>query len=388
MSEWFDLSVPICEGMRVYAPEEGYSYEQQKVIGPDSACNLSRISMGCHCGTHVDAPAHFLTDEATIEQMGHDAMIGPALVATVDEGGELPDLTGVERLILRVRGDGLTMEQAQRVVDAGVKLLGVNLLSVAAGELTAPVHRLLLNHLVWIVETLDLSNLWDGPCDLICMPLRLVGREAAPARVMARPRRGVGVRAAKPLPVVKLGRWPQDAGSDEARSIEWIVVNKRGNTAMLMSRFALARMAYHAPTKPVTWAESALRQWLNREFLEKAFSNRERDRLQRMRVKAEPNARFDFDPGEDTLDKVWLPSIGEARELVESGFNLFCNPSPLAREEGLYASDAGHCSWWLRTNGRALDHAVPVGCDGSIGEWGCLVSSCLGVRPMIALRID
>ena len=128
--------------------------------------------------------------------------------------------------------------------------------------------------------------------------------------------------------------------------------------------------------------------WLNGEFLERAFDDRERARLCPVRVKAERNPRFDVDPGRDTMDAIWIPSLSEARELIAMGLDTLCEATSHAQNEGLYVDDTGCCNWWLRTPGRASDHAIPVNPAGSIGEWGCLVSSKIGVRPVIALSID
>ena len=187
MSHWFDITRPVRTGMQVYAPEEGYAFEQQKTIGPDSDCNLSRISMGCHCGTHMDAPAHFLEDGATIETIDPELLTGPARVATVTDEAALPNLTGVKRLILRMRTPGLSIAQCEALAASEVRLLGVDLLSICTGAATAPGHRIVLGAGIWIIETLDLTGVPDGDCELVCLPLKLEGREAAPARALVRP---------------------------------------------------------------------------------------------------------------------------------------------------------------------------------------------------------
>ena len=89
---------------------------------------------------------------------------------------------------LLIRGQegfsGLTLSQSRRLAEAGVRLLGTELLSVAQGEDTAPVHRLLLEAGVWLVESLDLSGVQPGRYRLTCLPLRVVGAEGAPARAI------------------------------------------------------------------------------------------------------------------------------------------------------------------------------------------------------------
>ena len=168
--------------MQVYAPEEGFYRDQAMTIVKDG-CNLSYLHMGAHCGTHMDAPAHFLEGGRTVDQAPLDILIGQAWVVAADKWDQAPPC---ERLLLKsVPGfTGLSPGQALTLTGRGLRLLGTELLSVAGGENTAPVHKLLLGAGVWLVETLDLKDVPPGRYWLYCLPLKVVGAEGAPARAI------------------------------------------------------------------------------------------------------------------------------------------------------------------------------------------------------------
>jgi len=85
----------------------------------------------------------------------------------------------------------VSLEAARFLADRGVRLVGVDYLSVGGYKRDGPeVHRALLAAGVWITEGLDLSNVRQGKYDLICLPLRLAGGDGAPARAILRPARG------------------------------------------------------------------------------------------------------------------------------------------------------------------------------------------------------
>jgi arylformamidase len=181
--------------------------------------SLTRLSTSAHAGTHVDAPAHFLADGATVEALDLDALIGPALVlalpdlaaidaASLDEALDAaltalgqPRSTGAERLLLRTansqrRAQGvpeaeiladfvaLTADGARWLVERGVRLVGIDGPSIAPLEDIDTPHRVLLGAGVVVVEGLDLARVAPGEYTLVCLPLKLAGADGAPARAV------------------------------------------------------------------------------------------------------------------------------------------------------------------------------------------------------------
>lgn len=157
---------------------------------------LSRLTLGTHAGTHVDAPAHFLPGGPTAEAIPLDACIGPATVFSVTgsagaiEPAELASLPGgCDRVLLRtgspLLGSRALSETAARfLVGRGVRLVGIDTLSVAEPAAPGPVHRLLLEAGIVILEGLDLTAAPDGDALLVCLPLKLAGGDGAPARAV------------------------------------------------------------------------------------------------------------------------------------------------------------------------------------------------------------
>lgn len=171
--------------------------------------NLSRLDFNLHTGTHVDAPLHFLQNGTTVEKLPLDVFVGPCYVAhlpdtadiTVDELVDLNLSSGIERLLLRTRNSelwatnttefkkdfvALTHDAAQWIVDKGIKLIGVDYLSVQRYHDDARTHQILLGADVIALEGLNLSGIKPGFYELICLPLKLVGAEGAPARAVLR----------------------------------------------------------------------------------------------------------------------------------------------------------------------------------------------------------
>ena len=160
----------------------------------DGDPGVSRLMLSTHTGTHVDPPAHFFPGAATVDALPLDVLVGPALVVDLSGGGPIDAgrlaSAGVDddvsRLVCRTgAADGaLTSDGARWLVERGVRLVGVDTLSIEPATDTYPVHRLLLGSGVVIVEGLDLSAVLPGRYQLVCLPLRIAQGDGAPARAV------------------------------------------------------------------------------------------------------------------------------------------------------------------------------------------------------------
>jgi arylformamidase len=201
--EIFDVSVPIRDGMLHYAGNPPVHVTRVCSIAAGDLANLSELDMGAHSGTHVDAPDHFLEGAGGAETLPLEILIGP--VEVVDAGAatsvldlvtvrklELP-LRGTERILFKTRNSQLWSrdeftrdfvrlngEAAAYMVERGARLLGIDYLSIG----DAAAHRVLLSAGVVCVEGLDLRGIEPGSYELICLPLKLVGSDGAPARAI------------------------------------------------------------------------------------------------------------------------------------------------------------------------------------------------------------
>ncbi|HSJ54665.1 MAG TPA: cyclase family protein [Anaerolineae bacterium] len=206
----YDVTVPISEQMPVWPGDPPVKIERVSEIAGGAPFNVSRLHLGSHTGTHVDAPAHFIQQGQTVDRLPLDVLVGPALVLDLED---LPGKTiqvldlaslhpprSATRLLLKTRNSNLWADRqtefehqfvhldaksAAWLVRRGVRLVGLDYLSVEAFQSTTySVHHTLLEAGLIVVEGLDLSAVPAGPCQLVCLPLKIEGGDGAPARVL------------------------------------------------------------------------------------------------------------------------------------------------------------------------------------------------------------
>lgn len=201
-----DATLPLHQAMAAYDGDPLFESTVHSSIADGGQYNLSRLSMGSHTGTHVDAPSHYLSEGKTVDNLDLDALIGFAMVAdvrgrkTIDEALlESAGIEGYQRIIFKTDGGprlengdaeqycSLATGAAELLVRWGVKLVGIDQLSVETHQGGgSPVHHILLQAGVVIAEALRLSGAPAGPCDVMCLPLAIIGGDGAPARVVLR----------------------------------------------------------------------------------------------------------------------------------------------------------------------------------------------------------
>ena len=191
---------------------------------------------------------------------------------------------------------------------------------------------------------------------------------------------------------VFFGSYEQDNDTSNGKEdIEWIVLAKEDNRALVISRYVLDCRLYDPSMSEVTWETCALREWLNGPFLD-AFSAEEQNSILDTTVTADRNPSFGTPPGNDVTDKVFLLSITEVNRYFDSDKARKCEPTDYAKAQGVWISSSrftgGEAAiWWLRSPGHLSDHAAIVLYDGAVNIEGRGVFNILGgVRP--ALWID
>ncbi len=206
----YDITVPIRSGMPVYEGDPGVEIKAWSALAKGDSANVSSLHFGAHTGTHVDAPAHFIEGARKIDALSLETLMGPARVIRVpDEVTEIDldslakcDLAGIERVLFHTRnsafwsGEGfrkdfahLAPEAAEKLVELGVKLVGIDYLSIEkfhSGHHRT--HLALLSNNVVIVEGLNLSEVDAGDYELICLPMKIAegAGDGAPARAVLR----------------------------------------------------------------------------------------------------------------------------------------------------------------------------------------------------------
>jgi arylformamidase len=174
-------------------------------IASGGPANVSKVCMGTHTGTHLDAPLHFFDGAKTAADLPLDALIGPAVVVGVqaDDAIRANDLAridlpaGTQRVLFKTRNSALLRRSqfsrdfvyldpsaAHWLVERGARLVGVDYLSAEQfGRAPAETHLTLLGAGVVIVEGLDLLDVPAGQYELICLPLKLPA-DGCPVRAL------------------------------------------------------------------------------------------------------------------------------------------------------------------------------------------------------------
>ncbi len=208
MRQYFDVSLPYTAGLTKWPTATRAVISKTKDMSKGARNNNSRIEAGVHHGTHIDAPLHFIADGKSIESLPPEILIGKVTVielpdaemitASVLEAASLP--TDCERLLFKTRNSDLwndmehefaldyvavTPDGAVSLVDRGVRLVGVDYLSVEEYDLEGNgTHLALLGAGVVIVEGLDLRGVEAGEYEMACLPIKIAGSDGAPARVV------------------------------------------------------------------------------------------------------------------------------------------------------------------------------------------------------------
>jgi arylformamidase len=203
----YDISVPISESLVVWPGDPPVRITQPNHLDRGDVATVTRLEMSAHFGTHVDAPVHFVRGGAGVEALDLGALVGLALVAeardvdalTADVLAELAIPLGAERVLFRTRNSDLwargerafcedfvaiTEDGARWLIERGIRLVGVDYLSVGPFDSPVPTHRMLLEAGIVVVEGLNLSSVRPGMYQLVCLPLKIVGGDGAPARTI------------------------------------------------------------------------------------------------------------------------------------------------------------------------------------------------------------
>jgi len=202
-----DVTVPLDSNLPLYPGNTPFRLEPIKRIAQGDSSNVSTLHLSAHTGTHVDAPSHFFEGAAGVDALPLELLFGRTRVVEITSHTHLgpTELSGVNlsediRLIIKTpnsrlwrspefRTDyvGVTEAGARYLVERGVKVLGVDYLSVEEfGKAGAPAHHVLLGGGTIVIEGLNLSEVDPGTYEMFCLPLRVVGSDGAPARVVLR----------------------------------------------------------------------------------------------------------------------------------------------------------------------------------------------------------
>lgn len=202
---------------------------------------------------------------------------------------------------------------------------------------------------------------------------------------------------------VSFGTYPQTKAGNDATPIEWLVLARDGNKALLISRYGLDAQRYNKDTTSVTWETCTLRTWLNGTFYNKAFSSAEQAAILTTNVDNSKNqcySGWSTNGWKNTQDKVFLLSYAEANKYFGVTYYNSSNtksrvaPTAYAIAHGAWTSSSDKTAdsvnagwWWLRSPGSDQRSAAYVFADGSLYDLS-VGSDSASVRPALWVNIE
>lgn len=202
----YDVTVPLSKELVVYPGDPHVKINRRTKVNEDDAkYNLSRYSFSSHAGTHVDPPFHLIEGGVTVDKLPLELLMGRARVVEVtapiiDEAVLKEfDFTVDARVLFKTRNSYLWSQKtfvkeyvyitpgaARALVNDGIKVVGIDYLSVDKFDAEPATHAVLLSAGTIIIEGLDLRDVEPGDYELICLPLKVKDGDGAPARVVLR----------------------------------------------------------------------------------------------------------------------------------------------------------------------------------------------------------
>ena len=190
--------------------------------------------------------------------------------------------------------------------------------------------------------------------------------------------------------VIVFGSYEQDNDtSDGKEAIEWVVLEKNGDSLLVISRYALDGRVYdESYYGDITWEFCSLRRWLNNDFFSEAFSQSEQMRIEERMVAAAvtPGSETSYSSSRETMDRVFILSTEEAQQYLTEELKK-CEATAYAAEQDVYISKfTGYCRWWTRTSVSGRNDAAFVDSEGSLDSGYSSTYSSNAVRPAMRIR--
>ncbi len=188
---------------------------------------------------------------------------------------------------------------------------------------------------------------------------------------------------------VEFGKYEQNPFKSGAEKLQWIVVDKKDDSALFLSKYAIDFMSFNDAYGSVTWETCSLRKWLNGDFYDKSFSNQEKDFIISTTIQNEDNPRYLSSGGNPTKDKIFIPGVEDVYKTINSFELRMCEPTPYAIEKGKYfdinyEDNIESCDWLLRTPGESTLNICWINCEhGELNMGNRETTYELFVRPML-----
>ena len=191
--------------------------------------------------------------------------------------------------------------------------------------------------------------------------------------------------------IVTFGNYEQDDDpEDGSEPLEWIVLDQKEDSVLLLSRYVIDGKRYHSAYTDITWENCDLRNWLNHEFFRTAFSEKQQEQIMETEVKNSGNKELDIYGGNDTYDRVFLLSIEEVAKYTGSDRERKAIATKYAQEQDVWINEEDESAdWWLRSPGNNTSRAACVYFSGGVDEYGDFAFyHFVGVRPALWVKLN
>ncbi|PFK47562.1 cyclase [Bacillus cereus] len=200
MKKVYDITVPIYEGMPVYKNKPEKQPQLSKVT--NAHVTESTLKMDAHTGTHIDAPLHMINDGDTFETLDIEKLVGEAKVfdlTHVDGGITAEDLKDFDIqkgdfVLFKTKNSFdkgfnfdfiyLAESGAKLLAEKGIRGVGIDALGVERAQEGHPTHKTLFANDIIVIEGLTFKEVEAGTYFMVAAPLKLIGTDASPARVL------------------------------------------------------------------------------------------------------------------------------------------------------------------------------------------------------------
>lgn len=203
---WIDISVRLRSGMVHWPDNPPVRIERMLDMEQGDVANVSKISIGSHTGTHMDAPLHFVLEGEGLDEMPLTAAMGRARVIEIHDPESIKPydlnphkIRHGERILFKTQNSArgwpsaafiedfvyISQEAARYLAAREIQTVGIDYLSVGGFQRDGvETHQALLEAGIWVIEGVDLSQVEPGEYELICLPIKVERSDGAPARAI------------------------------------------------------------------------------------------------------------------------------------------------------------------------------------------------------------
>lgn len=189
---------------------------------------------------------------------------------------------------------------------------------------------------------------------------------------------------------VLFGNYYKDKSENEKKPVEWLVLDEQDGYTLLMTKDIVDSKGWvNNGRNDITWAQTDLRQWLNNDFYNAAFSPSEQSQMALFNAVQPQNPRYKTPAGKATVDSVSILNYQELIHYMPTNLERRAKPTGYAAEQGCYLNSEGDSAWWLRSPGPTATLPEHLASWGNLGARDHYIDDyTIGVRPAVWVKSD